>query len=144
MRLKRTTADALFSNYIRLRDKYDCQRCGKHIDPPTAKIQCSHLYGRGNYAVRFDEDNAVALCGSVGVFFASGCHAYLESNPVAHRDFFFNRLGQEKFDALVRRANGLMKDNWPSKKELEKAMREKYRTLIKEIKAKGPVIFGAH
>lgn len=102
-KLKRSKADKLFSDYVRLRDAYTCQRCQKKIDPPTPYIQCSHFYGRGGKSTRFDPENAVALCGTIG--FPGGCHGYFQSNPNEHRDFFFKRLGEKRFNALVVRAH---------------------------------------
>jgi len=141
MGLKRTLADKLFSDYIRQRDGYNCQRCKKHIDPPTSYIQCSHLFGRASYSVRFDEDNAVALCGMIG-YFSGGCHGYFEANPVEHRDFFYKRLGRKRFNALCQRARKDLKHFYPNKKVQAKAMRTYYREKIKALKPT-EVILGA-
>lgn len=142
MNLKRTTADALFSNYIRLRDNYTCQKCGKHIPPPTSYIHCSHLYSRKWYATRFDESNAIALCGSMWPQ-PGGCHGYFEGNPVAHRNFFYKRLGKKRFDKLFKKHNKSLKEFYPNMKEQEKAMRILYRRKIEELKSNEPQIFGA-
>lgn len=95
-RIKISLADKYFSLKIRSRDNWTCQRCHAEYEPPTASLQCSHFWSRGNKSVRFDEENAVALC--------YGCHRILGSNPVLHREFFLERLGEEKFDALNFRA----------------------------------------
>lgn len=95
-RLKISKADRLFSLKIRSRDNWTCQRCLTKYEPPTQALHCSHFWGRGNKSVRFDEENACALC--------YGCHRILGSDPILHREFFLDRLGQEKFDALNFRA----------------------------------------
>lgn len=100
-KLKRSKADKLFSDYIRIRDKWTCQRCHTKYEPPTAALHCSHWWGRGNKSVRFNPDNAAAIC--------YGCHRYLGSNPTEHNEFFLKRLGQEKYDQMNRLARIPMK-----------------------------------
>jgi len=92
--------DAIFSEYIRKRAiqrVHGCERCltQKHdivkdngdIYPAWKHLQCSHFIGRGRQSVRFDEDNAVGLCGA--------CHIYLTSHPLEHVEWYKTRLGQE-------------------------------------------------
>ena len=64
-------------------------------------LHCSHYYGRGRYSVRFDPDNAVALC--------YGCHRHVGSNPSDHLDFIRERLGPDKFRELTQRRNIIVK-----------------------------------
>ena len=66
MRIKIRLSDKLFSNYIRKRDNYECQRCHKKYQPPTQALHCSHFWGRARENTRFDPDNADSLC--------YGCH----------------------------------------------------------------------
>ena len=91
MRIKITKLDALFSKYIKLRDKV-CQRCGG-----SGGLQTSHFWGRVRRSVRWDEDNCCLLC--------FGCHQYFHSNPEEHRQFFLERLGQVGYDMLEYRAH---------------------------------------
>lgn len=90
MKIQITKLDSLFSKFIRQRDKV-CQRCGK-----GGRLETSHFHGRRKRSVRWDEDNAVALC------FA--CHRYFTENPLEHCEWFKNRLGEKEFDALNVRA----------------------------------------
>ncbi len=90
MKIRIDKLDVLFSQVIRLRDKV-CQRCGG-----SNSLQCSHFYGRAKKSVRWDEDNAAALC--------FGCHQYLGSHPLEHVEWFKARLGEQKFDLLQGRA----------------------------------------
>ncbi len=94
--IKRSKADILFSLYIRTRDKWTCQRCFVEYPENAPGLHCSHFWGRGNRSVRFDPENAIAACFK--------CHQVLGSNPQDHRDLFLKRLGEEKYDALGRRA----------------------------------------
>ena len=86
--------DKLFSEFIRRRAMLEvggCQRC------LTAKrdwkeLQCAHFHGRVKASVRFDESNAIGLCGA--------CHIYFHSRPLEHVEFFKGLLGEEEFDLL--------------------------------------------
>ena len=91
-RLKRSKADKLFSDLVRLKAGYNCERCYVHHDPPTSALHCSHYWGRQNKSVRFNEDNASSLC--------YGCHRYLGSNPQEHREFMLKKLGHQKLEQL--------------------------------------------
>ena len=86
MRIKRDELDILFARYIKARDKV-CQRCGCYSN----SLQTAHFHGRAKKSVRWDEDNAVALC--------FGCHMYLTAHPLEHTEWFRNHLG-ERFDML--------------------------------------------
>tara|TARA_B100000029_G_C17091318_1_gene784347 strand:- start:57 stop:470 length:414 start_codon:yes stop_codon:yes gene_type:complete len=96
-RLKIFNCDRLWSKYIRTRDDWTCQRCGKKYNPPTSALHCSHYFTRGNWSVRFDEDNTEALC--------YGCHSHLGGNPHEHTKHKLQKLGQKKMDDLIQRKN---------------------------------------
>ena len=109
MRIKTSSLDALFRDYVRMKVYADgqarCERCGHiyydqvkddgSIYPAWRHLQCSHFWGRGNHSVRFDEMNVAALCG--------GCHLYLGANPEEHRRWFINHIGEKEFDLLEAR-----------------------------------------
>jgi len=123
--MKRSKWDKVFSNAVRVRDKWTCQRCHKFY--PEGKRQglhCSHFYGRAKYSSRFDFDNAEALC--------YGCHQYLGSHPEEHRKHKIMKIGASKFNRLTLRSN-----NRASKKDLlsnwhYKYLKEKLRKYEKE------------
>ena len=123
--MKRSKWDKVFSNAVRVRDKWTCQRCHKFY--PEGKRQglhCSHFYGRAKYSSRFDFDNAEALC--------YGCHQYLGSHPEEHRKHKIMKIGVSKFNRLTLRSN-----NRASKKDLlsnwhYKYLKEKLRKYEKE------------
>lgn len=92
-RIRISTADKLFSLYIRRRDKWTCQRCGKQYEEGTSALQCSHFWGRGCKGTRFEPDNAEALC--------YGCHSLWEGNKQgAYRYFKLKRLGEKRYKTL--------------------------------------------
>lgn len=96
-KVKIDVADKAFSQYIRTRDNWTCQRCHTRYNPPTMALHCSHFQGRGKEATRFDPLNADALC--------YGCHQYFTSHPADHYTWQIERKGQETIDALVARSN---------------------------------------
>lgn len=96
-KLKRSKADKLFSDFIRMRANWTCERCFTKYEPPTAALHCSHFHGRGKKSVRFDPDNAAAMC--------YGCHRHLTAHPLEHMDLFRHRLGETRFNQLTLRAN---------------------------------------
>lgn len=98
--IKRTPADAAFSDFIRERAKWTCEypMCFKTFNPldpnQRKKIHCSHFKTRGNMRIRCDEDNAAAIC--------AYHHDYLGKNPDKHTEFFMKRLGPRYWALIVR------------------------------------------
>lgn len=90
MRIRLDPLDILFSRFIRLRANGVCEKCGNPVG--FAKLQTSHFHGRRKKSVRWNEDNACALCFS--------CHQYFTENPLDHVEWFRERLGEGKFTLL--------------------------------------------
>ena len=101
MALKRDKYDAVFSKLVRARANWCCEHpdCGKYfpLGPARRGLHCSHLFGRRRQSTRYDLDNAAALC--------YGHHQHFAEHPDKHHAFFLDRLGVEKYEALVKRAN---------------------------------------
>ena len=67
--IKRTPADAAFSDCVRERANWTCERCGSYFpEGRRGGLDCSHHHSRGNWSIRFDPLNAEALC--------YGCHSH--------------------------------------------------------------------
>ena len=98
MRIKIDSLDTLFSKFIRLRAMKRVGGCERCLARKTSykQLQCSHFFGRANKSLRWDEDNCAGLC--------FGCHQYLGSNPLEHREWFEKHLGTEGFEFLQGRA----------------------------------------
>ncbi len=116
--IRRDQLDDLFSQYIRRRVYHDgeitCQRCGYLLDtkgvgtyydttredgstrPAWMSLETAHYKGRGQHSVRFDPDNALAVC--------SGCHPIIDSDPDEKIRVFTFWLGEERLDLLRARA----------------------------------------
>jgi 5-methylcytosine-specific restriction endonuclease McrA len=97
--IKRDKADAVFSNYIRIKAGWICEKCGKLCTPST--MDASHYYGRGKESVRFDDENVRALC--------KGCHKRMGGHTkqeVGEYDLWMKELlGEKRYNALRLRAN---------------------------------------
>lgn len=116
--LKLDAADRVFSLYIRTRDNWTCQRCGKKYTPPTRALHCSHFQGRRKEGTRFHEDNADALC--------YGCHQYFTSNPTEHYEWQVERKGKEKIEEITLLSNTYHKKD-------RKAAKEYWTQRLKEL-----------
>lgn len=117
-KVKLRPSDIAFSQYIRTRDYWTCQRCGKYYEPPTKALHCSHFKGRGKESTRFDPENCDALC--------YGCHQYFTSYPDEHYAWQVERKGQEAIDALILRSNQY-------KKRDDKAEKAKWVQALKDL-----------
>ena len=116
MAIKRTKWDAVFSDFIRYRDKWTCQRCGKKYPEKSAGLHCSHFYGRRSWATRIEPCNALAICYS--------CHIHLGANPYEHIELWeskFSRKEQDKIHFLhaqvIRKKDIATDDNYKKLKE---------------------------
>ena len=96
MKLRRDSLDALFSNFVRERDNYTCQRCGKYYEPPTRAIHAAHIFSRRHKGTRHDPLNAISAC--------HGCHAFFTGNPLIFTAWIKKRLGDEQYTLLMYRA----------------------------------------
>lgn len=125
--IKRTAEDVVFSDLVRLRANFTCERCG--IEDPqgqatgkSSAIDCSHVYGRRHRSTRWHPDNAFALCKS--------CHSYLEDRPIEHAQFAREKLGDTRHDMLIETHHRPVKFTKADKK----AMREHYRQELNRIR----------
>jgi len=102
MKIKLRKTDRLWTQYIRLRDNYTCQRCKRVYSPDNCQNLCvSHYYGRGHENTRFDDDNCIALC-------HLPCHQLKWGHGEdrdEYKEFMIKKLGQTGFDLLTVRAH---------------------------------------
>jgi len=94
MKIKTTTEDKMFSEYIRKRALKRCGGCERCHAPKTSykELQCAHVFSRRHKSTRWDEDNAYGLC--------FGCHQYFGENPLEYMTFAKNELGSQRFEIL--------------------------------------------
>lgn len=95
-KIKEHTLDVEFSKFIRRRDGKCVYPLRGPEDYHAGSLQCSHFYGRGARSVRFDPENADAICGRH--------HQFLEERkPGEYTDFKKKQLGLARFMALRKR-----------------------------------------
>ncbi len=92
-RLKRK-ADALFSVFIRNRDKNICVVCGS-----TKNVQCGHLIKRGKMSTRYDELNCHALC--------AVCNYLDQYEPWHYTNWFIKKYGAPLYQELYNKSKRL-------------------------------------
>ena|SRR3990167_2633312 len=107
MKIKISALDALFSQYIRLRDgrcvccadpasphKRDPkERCGTYRE---TVLHAAHIFGRGQKSTRFNADNAVSL--------GFRCHRWMDSHTTEKHAWQAQRLGPARWHDLRRQA----------------------------------------
>lgn len=81
MALKRTPADAAFSDAIREAANWTCQRCGivsltGQMTGKDQSMHCSHISSRKFLTTRTYVQNALCLCAS--------CHSKMGDRPLEH------------------------------------------------------------
>jgi hypothetical protein len=82
--IRRDKLDAIFSALIRERANQLCEstgRCGSEV-----QLECCHIVGRRNKAVRWHPLNALSLCHSQ--------HRYFTENPLAYSIFVERKIGK--------------------------------------------------
>lgn len=120
--MKRDAADTAFSLFIRERDEYTCQKCGKFYPEGRRQgLHCSHVFSRRHMSVRYFSPNAKALCFS--------CHQWYGSNPVESAAWVETYLGSEALEELQQRKNQIKKRTKKEKAEIAKHWRSQLKYL---------------
>lgn len=120
MKIRIDKRDTVFSKLIRLRARFNCERCGKYF-PEGHGLQCSHFFSRRHQATRYDPDNAAAHCFT--------CHMYLGENPIHFTAWIKKYLGDYRYEALRLRHMQTMKRTKADSEGLYKHLKEQYAAL---------------
>ena len=115
MKIRRTTADALFAKYIRLRDQH-CQVCGRS----DGKLETSHFWSRRHWAGRHDPRNAVLLC--------FVCHAKYHADHKFAYEFAREWLGKS-YETVYQDVHRTVKKSKVAEAERVKELREMIEAL---------------
>ena len=114
-------ADVLFSELIRERANWRCEACSRKVSD-KGELHCAHFYNRWNLSVRYNEDNALALCYE--------CHA--KTHAAGGRDMLerliYKRLGRIRREDL-KRASLVLAVGYVDKRALRANLRAKIRKL---------------
>ncbi len=98
MNIKRNKRDILFSNLVRERAEWRCERCDKYFpEGHRSGLECSHFFTRSRKSVRWHPLNAAAHC--------TGCHTHLGGNPMEFADWIRDHLGKQR-SAVLRACSG--------------------------------------
>ncbi len=94
-KIKLRPTDIKFSLYIRRRDKWTCQRCGKRYQEGQRGLDNSHYWERGHESTRFELDNCDALC-------HLPCHDIWGHGEERdkYKEFKIKQLGEDRFKSL--------------------------------------------
>jgi hypothetical protein len=90
--IRRDKYDALFSDLVRERADWTCERCNREFRHDRGSLHCSHIFGRAKQSIRVHPDNALAHCTS--------CHRHLEQHPIEFAEHAREILGQQRYDRL--------------------------------------------
>ncbi len=85
--------DTLVSQYVRERDNWTCQKCGRGRE---SCIDAAHIMARRHKATRYDPENLLSLCRE--------CHSYFTAHPLYFAVWVKEKIGADKFDELLQRA----------------------------------------
>lgn len=98
VKLRRT--DLLYTQYMRQKYDYTCQRCGRvYASDNCRNLGVSHYWGRGHENTRFDDENCDPIC-------TLPCHqTWGNEGREEYTAFMINKLGQDRFDLLRLRAH---------------------------------------
>ena len=123
-KVKIRSSDKLFSDCIRERAEWTCERCGAYKpEGQRMGLHCSHFHGRGKWSTRFDPDNCESLC--------YGCHSYLGAHPYEHEKRKRECLGDFIFELLLERAHDTRLGRDAKKNEAE--IRAHYRIELNRM-----------
>lgn len=111
----------VFNEFIRKRDLgKPCVSCGADLKDKT--VHASHFFSVGSHPnLRFNEDNVHSSC--------DYCNVFLHGHLIEYTLRLPERIGQERFDELMRTKNEKLKLTIPEIKELIKH----YKLKIKEL-----------
>ena len=123
MKIRIDKRDTVFSKLIRLRARFNCERCGRYF-PKGHGLQCAHIFSRRHQSTRYDPDNACALCFT--------CHQYFGEHPTIFTAWVKKRLGDGCYSLLEARHSTIIKRTKSDAESLYQHLKEQYVALQEE------------
>src|SRR5690606_32070586 len=108
-------ATRLHSLIVRSRGR--CENCRDAWRPTRSKLQCAPIVSRRYSRTRTDRDHPLCWC--------ARCHLGCTAWPVEYAAFLVRKLGQEAYDALRAKAQGLGKVDWYEELDRLRAIAER-------------------
>ena len=106
-----------------------CKYCGNHsFRYADVSIEAAHFHNCSASAGRWHPDNVACLCHEQ--------HFYLELHRAEERDFFYDHLGMDRFDALIIRMQGIYRYKPWERAEMSKHYNAQ-RVKIERLRADG-------
>ena len=122
--VKRSATDKHFSDCVRERAGWRCERCGTYYPEGDRQgLHCSHLYSRSKKSVRWHPQNAAAHC--------YGCHQYLGGRPQIFENWRREYLGQAIAGQMERIAHKTKKLNTDQEKDIRAFLRSEIKRMQK-------------
>lgn len=119
MKMHTSPADRIFSKLVRARARWRCERCLTQYQEGARGLECAHIIGRRNKAVRWHPLNAVALC--------TACHFHFTANPLEFADW----VNQDMDIAILReRARPILKLSKADKAEILVNLKHEWKTMV--------------
>lgn len=130
MKTKIDKRDTVFSLLIRCRANYTCERCEKYCgeNGDGGALQCSHIFSRRHVGLRWNPDNAKAMCFT--------CHKWWHENPTESGVWIRRFLGEGFIDLLTERKNQITKYTKADREDIYNHLKSEYKR-IKEIRDSG-------
>ena len=120
--MKRDALDAIFSDLVRERADWTCERCRLYLPERKGRgMHCSHHYGRRNRSVRWYPLNAACLC--------HNCHQWYTDYPFEGAQWLARTLGP-LLDILRERAHTPRKYTAAERREMLAHYREQHARLM--------------
>lgn len=131
--MKRDTADTAFSNFIREKNNWTCQKCKKYYPEGHRQgLHCSHFFSRRHQSTRYYSKNATAHCFS--------CHQHLGGNPIEFAQWIEEYLGEGEYEDLIKRKNTICKRPKKEKLEIAKHWKAQLKYLRRCRKEEKPFV----
>lgn len=124
--IKRTPADAAFSDCVREAHDYNCQHCGKNNRDNPKACHLSHFCGRRAKSTRWFKENGFCLC--------AGCHMYMGEHPHEHDKWVRSVLGEGLFQVLIEQSQTLFRVRKQDEKEIAKHYRDEKKKILEKRK----------
>ena len=104
------TLDKLWRMAVKKLAGDECEYCGA-----TKYLNAHHVFGRRNFAVRWEINNGVSLCAKHHTF-SNEFSAH--QTPTRFKDWIIEKRGQDWYDELNKQANTVK----PNREEIEKKL----------------------
>jgi hypothetical protein len=115
------TLDGLWRKAVKKLAGDKCEYCGS-----TRYLNSHHIFGRRNFAVRWEVNNGVSLCAKHHEF---NNEFSAHQTPTRFKDWITARRGEKWYEELNNQANGIKPDREKFEKQLSEILYGKPKTL---------------